>query len=85
MHQLLQPGKPLATAAGQRIQVDAFLGGGGQGEVYRVTLNAQPLALKWYFPQQATAAQRAAIAALVQKGSPGPAFLWPLELIDPAG
>ena len=30
--------------------VDQFLGGGGQGEVYRVALQSQPLAVKWFYP-----------------------------------
>jgi eukaryotic-like serine/threonine-protein kinase len=83
MHQLLTLGSTHPTASGP-CTIDAFLGGGGQGEVYRVRLDGRPLALKWYFPEQATDAQRRAIETLIHKGPPGPGFLWPLALQDSA-
>ena len=43
------------------------------------------LALKWYQPAAATARQRSAIETLVAHGSPGPVFLWPMELVDIEG
>ncbi|TVQ94618.1 MAG: serine/threonine protein kinase [Chromatiaceae bacterium] len=82
MHQLLTLGSQLPTAAGP-CTIERFLGGGGQGEVYQVSVASQPpSALKWYFPQQATADQRQALQTLIRKGPPGPGFLWPLELIE---
>jgi DNA-binding helix-hairpin-helix protein with protein kinase domain len=60
--------------------VERFLGGGGQGEVYRAALAGQSVALKWYFPAQATSEQRAAQETLVRKGAPTAQFLWPLDL-----
>lgn len=60
--------------------VDQFLGGGGQGEVYRANLGGQPVALKWYFPNQATPQQRTALELLVRKGPPNDRFLWPMAL-----
>lgn len=60
--------------------VEQFLGGGGQGEVYRATVNGKPVALKWYFPNSATPEQRAALETLIKRGAPTAKFLWPLEL-----
>lgn len=79
MHQLLTLGSTHPTPSGQ-CTIEAFLGGGGQGEVYRVQFDGRPLALKWYFPEQATDVQRCALETLIHKGPPGPGFLWPLEL-----
>ena len=84
MHQLLTLGSTLATASGHPCTIETFLGGGGQGEVYRVLVEGRPFALKWYFPEQATAAQHQALATLIHKGPPSPGFLWPLELIEAA-
>ena len=84
MHQLLTLGSTHQTASGHPCTIEAFLGGGGQGEVYRVRVEDRPLALKWYFPEQATVAQRRALDTLIHKGPPGPGFLWPLELQDSA-
>jgi serine/threonine protein kinase len=66
-------------------QVETFLGGGGQGEVYRASLDGQKVALKWYFPAQATPEQRAALEVLVKKGPPTDRFLWPMELTEADG
>ena len=57
-----------------------FLGGGGQGEVYRAGLGAKEVALKWYLPGSATRLQRASLDFLIRKGPPTDRFLWPLEL-----
>ncbi len=43
-------------------------------------LGGKPMALKWYFPAQATAEQRAALGLLVNKGAPNDRFLWPIDL-----
>src|SRR5207302_10237234 len=58
---------------------------GSQGEVYRATLESAPVALKWYLPGWATAGQRRVIEGLVNRPPPGPAFLWPLELVTIPG
>lgn len=60
--------------------VDAFLGGGGQGEVYRATLAGKTVALKWYFPASATREQRGALEMVIRKGAPNDKFLWPIEI-----
>lgn len=62
--------------------VEAYLGGGGQGEVYRALLDGKQVALKWYYPAQATPEQRAGLEVLVKKGPPTNRFLWPMELTE---
>ena len=66
--------------AGERCEIKDLLGYGGQGQVYRVGLNGEEYALKWYYPHLATAEQRAAIERLVQSGPPNDRFLWPLDV-----
>src|SRR2546430_3103425 len=81
MSETLKPGQSVRTqSSGLECRVEKFLGGGGQGEVYRATLSGQPVALKWYFPASATADQRAGLETLVRRGAPTDKFLWPIEL-----
>lgn len=84
MSELLSPGQELTSASGQICRVLRFLGGGGQGEVYAAEYCGSEVALKFFFPQIATDAQRAAIAYLVQKAPPDARFLWPLEIVTAA-
>jgi len=68
--------------------VEQLLGSGGQGEVYQVRVDNQPLALKWYFPQYLASDPdlRKRLEDAIKKGSPTDRFLWPLELVeDPKG
>lgn len=81
----LSPGQKLQTESGMSCEVEQFLGGGGQGEVYRVKIAGRPMALKWYFSNSATPEQRQALAELVKRGSPTDKFLWPLELVMQSG
>lgn len=81
MNETLKPGQTVrADASGAVCVVEEFLGGGGQGEVYRASQDGKPVALKWYFPQTATPQQRAALDVLVKRGPPNARFLWPLDL-----
>ena len=82
MHQLLTLGSTLQAVSGHPCTIETFLGGGGQGEVYRVRLDGRTFALKWYFPEQATPAQRQALATLIDKRAPSAEFLWPLGLME---
>jgi DNA-binding helix-hairpin-helix protein with protein kinase domain len=66
-------------------EVVSHLGGGGQGEVYRVRWNGHDYAMKWYHSASATQRQRDILQELLRIGTPGPAFLWPLELVDRKG
>lgn len=65
--------------------VDQFIGGGGQGEVYKATLAGKAVAVKWYFKQNATREQRIALDILIKRGAPNDRFLWPLELVSAQG
>jgi len=86
MNQILKPKQTVQTeTTGLPCTVEQFLGGGGQGEVYRAKLSGQPVALKWYFPASATPEQRDALGTLVKKGPPNEKFLWPMELASAAG
>src|SRR5579872_6084726 len=86
MGTILKPPQTVrAELAGLPCRVDAFLGAGGQGEVYRTRLGDSELALKWYYPQSATRSQREAVEMLVRKGSPSVLFLWPIDLASVAG
>lgn len=81
MNQILRIGQTVrAETSGMTCVTEQFLGGGGQGEVYRASLDGKPMALKWYLAGQATPEQRAALKLLVEKGPPNEKFLWPLEL-----
>ncbi len=86
MTSILKPPQVVrAELAGLPCEVQALLGAGGQGEVYRARLGNTPLALKWYFPESATSEQRTALDRLVRKGSPSELFLWPIDLTSAAG
>ena len=81
MSQILKPKQAVHTeTTGLLCTVEQFLGGGGQGEVYRAELDGTVVALKWYFPASATPEQRAGLETLIEKGPPNEKFLWPMEL-----
>jgi eukaryotic-like serine/threonine-protein kinase len=81
MEQILREGQTVRTEpSGMACTAEQLLGAGGQGEVYKARLGGDAVALKWFFPQMATAEQRAAIEMLVRRGAPSEHFLWPLEL-----
>ena len=83
---ILKPNQTVITEPSNSIcKVEQFLGGGGQGEVFRASIAGKPVALKWYFQMQATHHQRAALEQLVRKGSPNDRFLWPMEIASASG
>lgn len=87
MNQLLSPGQTVqAINSGQPCKVDKFLGGGGQGEVYRAAWAGGSYALKWYFPHTATPEQREALQRLISEHRPpSDQFLWPLDFVEARG
>lgn len=86
MNEILKAGQVVRTeTAGMLCEVEAFLGSGGQGEVYRAKLDGQDVALKWYFPNSATQEQRKVLETLIMKGAPNDNFLWPIELASAEG
>ena len=92
MNQLLNSGEMVQMqTTGLSCEVGAFLGGGGQGEVYRARLvDAQgagaPVALKWFFPHylRQDPDLRARLERAVDTGPPSDRFLWPQELVQTA-
>jgi DNA-binding helix-hairpin-helix protein with protein kinase domain len=84
MDQILKIHQRVQTASQSVCVVEEFLGGGGQGEVYRATLVGKPVALKWYYPASSTDEQRKALEILIKSGAPSDRFLWPMELADAA-
>lgn len=80
--QILKDGQCVRTVdTGWDVVVETFLGGGGQGEVYRADVKGKKRALKWYFPAQATPEQYKALEKLIMRGRPTRRFLWPEALV----
>jgi serine/threonine protein kinase len=83
INQILRIGQSVCgESSGGSFEIEQFLGGGGQGEVYLAKLGGKTVALKWYFPDSATHEQRAALETLIKKGPPNEKFLWPMELVS---
>ncbi len=66
--------------AGTSVLVGDRLGEGGQGVVHAVTIGGAPYAVKWY-RYAASGELRKSIAALVERGRPHRAFIWPIDLV----
>ncbi|MBP7126615.1 protein kinase [Myxococcota bacterium] len=64
------------------IEGETLLGEGGQGQVWRATLEGRPVAVKIYHAHTATPDQRAVIERLVEKGAPAGYFLWPMAMVE---
>ena len=86
---ILKAGTLLRTHGGQEVRIEAMLGEGGQGEVYRVKVQGQTYALKWYHQPQteqqkqwAGEQREALLGYLLKKSPPDTRFLWPLGLVD---
>jgi eukaryotic-like serine/threonine-protein kinase len=88
MNEILKIGQIVHTESSQMpCQVEQFLGGGGQGEVYQANLGGQSVALKWYLPHALTADpdQRSRLEAAIESGAPNERFLWPIDLVSEPG
>ena len=85
MGELLQLNQIVQSRSGKPCKVVKFLGGGGQGEVYKATWAGGDYALKWYFQPSASPEQRTALEQLIDEGSPSDKFLWPLDLAEAEG
>lgn len=70
------------AASRQQLHVGRLLGAGTQGLVYEVAMRdvGRILALKWYRPDSASTAQLNRISRLLTLGTPGRAFLWPIDI-----
>ncbi len=86
MNELLKPNQMVNTKiSGLPCEVGVFLGGGGQGEVYRARWAGNDFALKWYYSHTATPDQRETLENLVKEPPPSDAFLWPLDIASARG
>lgn len=70
---------------GESCTIEEFLGGGGQGEVYKADLAGHALAVKWYHRSSATLYMWATLGRLTSVGPPDARFLWPLGLVTASG
>lgn len=79
-----QKGQRIRTASGGELEVIQKLGEGGQGIVYKVNYNGKQLALKWYFDNKLSNADKfyRNIQNNIKQGAPTSAFLWPLEITE---
>jgi DNA-binding helix-hairpin-helix protein with protein kinase domain len=75
----------LSTSSGEEVTVVAFIGAGGQGEVYQVRHRGAIRALKWYYPPSATDTQQEIVEDLVARKFADDRFLWPLALVTGDG
>jgi len=85
MEGMLKNGTSLSAGNGSGYKVIQMLGAGGQGEVYEVNDGKKTYALKWYFKNNATDAQKEILKNLITSGAPDDVFLWPKEIIDDPG
>ncbi|MCL6557472.1 MAG: protein kinase [Firmicutes bacterium] len=86
MNQILQnKQKVVLEISGLTCEILQFLGGGGQGEVYKAEVSGKPMAVKWYFPHMSTFDQRKSLEALIKMGAPSNRFLWPIDLASARG
>jgi serine/threonine protein kinase len=83
--ELLKSGFSLPAGGGLECVVESFLGGGGQGEVYRVKMGSEQYALKWYFNQNQKQGLKNSLNELVKRGAPSDNFLWPKLVIECQG
>ena len=83
----LSPGQALVTANGRQGTIGALLGAGGQGEVYRVTVEGLPMALKWYHAHYIglDTGLRTRLETAVRRGAPTASFLWPIDMVTVPG
>ncbi|MEI7813096.1 MAG: serine/threonine protein kinase [Ignavibacteria bacterium] len=82
MQQMLKNKQIVKTViSAQQCIIEDYIGGGGQGEVYKVNLNGTKQAVKWYLPNTATEAQRKNLDILIKRGTPNDKFLWPQDLV----
>lgn len=82
MYQILERNQIVYTESSSlECRVEDYLGGGGQGEVYRAKLAGKHYAIKWYLPHTATVDQRKNLEVLIETGPPNEKFLWPIDLV----
>lgn len=83
----LPRGTRFRTVNGRRGEVGELLGKGGQGSVYRVTLDGLHCALKWYHDHYIAVdvGLRTRLERATRRGAPTADFLWPMDLATVEG
>jgi len=82
MQGLLKAATRLRTEFAQvPLEVENLVDAGGEGEVYRVSMQGNQYALKWYYPETAHRERLSALKYLIQRGAPSERFVWPLDLV----
>ena len=83
----LPAGTILASEFGRTVRVVSYIGGGGQGDVYKVDYDGKIKALKWYklqsIPRRDVFERN--LRQNVMNGSPTPEFLWPQDVVHDEG
>ena len=85
MSQLLKVGQSVrGESSGVDCVVKEYLGGGGQGDVYRAVMSGRELALKWIHAhaQEIDLGLSDRLRAAIGIGAPNSRFLWPLEMVE---
>lgn len=85
MSELLTVGQVLRSeTSGQDCKIEAFIGRGGQGEVYKGLLGSHAVAVKWYLPHylQMDTRLKQRLNKAISNGPPTDKFLWPMELVS---
>ena len=82
---IFKQGTVLSDTEGRPIKVLSYIGGGAQGDVYKVGYQNREMALKWYKPGKLTGNKKfyENLEKNVRRGSPDPAFLWPCAITAP--
>lgn len=79
-----EAGTVLQSIHGVPITIESYIGGGGQGDVYKVIYEGQPKALKWYKTSflKDMDAFRENLKKNIERGAPDAAFIWPQALTE---
>ena len=78
----LKNGTEILLANGGKIRIVDFIDEGGQGEVFRVRMEGEEYALKWYSKIIPSEDFFRNLLHNIQMGSPADCFLWPLALTE---
>lgn len=85
---VLRPGQRVVRERdGSSLTVGQYVGGGGQGQVFRTMMDGKPSVLKWYFPEyvRIDLTLRERLQRLIALRPPTDRFLWPLEFVRAPG
>ncbi len=79
-----EPGKVIKTDFGAPIKIIKYLAGGGRGDAYIVEYDGYKKVLMWYKPQALKDPNifYDNLKCIIDKGSPGKAFLWPEAITE---